>query len=89
MHNHISLDETIEQMRAMGEQLVPYNSPVSESDLYVMKTRDIFYEGYEMVLYYPQHRNTANIWKDDALFAFFPDLQIGQKILGRGRTEFG
>lgn len=86
---HTSLDETIEQMRAMGEQLIPHNGPASEMDLHVMKTRDVTVEGYELVLYYTKTKyenhftEILQIYGKNAPFLpFFLVCKMAKKFLG-------
>jgi len=50
------LSESIEQMRGLGDLLVPYNSPraptSNEEEISVLKTRELLVDGYEVVAYY-------------------------------------
>jgi hypothetical protein len=52
----ISLDQVAEHMRNVGEQLVPYNFPQAdpklENDLFILKTREMFVDGYWVMLHY-------------------------------------
>jgi hypothetical protein len=91
---HISLDETIEQMRAMGEQLVPFNSPTSETDLHVIKTRDVTVEGYDLVLYYTKNKHETHrteilqIYGKTAPFLpFFLICKLAKKFLGEAELS--
>lgn len=57
LYKHKSLDEIIENLRLLGEMIVPYNfpmvpPPVGEDDLAVFKEREIIIDGYEVIVNY-------------------------------------
>lgn len=57
MYREKPLDEVIEDMRNMGERLIPHNPPKApptygEDDLAIFKTRDVMVDGYDVTLHY-------------------------------------
>lgn len=85
----MNLNETIEQMRSLGDQLVPYNSPENETDLYVMKSREVTVDGYDLILYYTKNRydgHSTEIFqvygKIAPFLPFFLICKLAKKFLG-------
>lgn len=76
-----SLEVTVEQMRALGEQLIPYNAPraskENENDIGVLKSRRILVDGYEVNVYYTKSdfgeykTEVVQIWGEFAPFLPF------------------
>lgn len=57
LYNFIPLDETIENMRLVGEMMVPYNFPLApmplgEDDLAIFKERELVVDGYSIIVNY-------------------------------------
>jgi len=50
------IETTVEEMRRMGEQLVPYNTPQNEEDINILKTRETVIDGYDVCVYYTKSR---------------------------------
>lgn len=54
-------DKTIENLRNLGEQLVPYNSdPKHEDSIHVLKKATIDVDGYTVILYFHKCRHGKN-----------------------------
>ena len=51
-----TLETTAEQMRKLGEQLVPYNTQQNEDDINILKTRETVVDGYEVCVYYTKSK---------------------------------
>lgn len=56
MYKHDKLSVTVQEMRALGEQFVPYSTPADENDISVLKTREVTVDGYALVLYYTKSK---------------------------------
>jgi hypothetical protein len=89
MYKQETLDATVEQMRALGEQLVPYNAPENEPDLYVLKTREVTVEGYDVILYYTKSRFDEHATeilqvygKNMPFLPFYLACKLAKKFLG-------
>lgn len=88
-----SLDIVAEHMRNIGEQLVPYNHPQAdaslERDLYVLKTRELFIDGYWVMLHFNKADYKTHFLETLQIFGkktpFLPFnlvVKLGRKFLG-------
>jgi hypothetical protein len=87
------LDQIIEEMRAFGERLVPYNFPKTppsyHEDLSILKQRSCTIDGYEIVLHYSKSdfdthkQETLQIYGENMPFLPFCLIcKLGKKFLG-------
>jgi hypothetical protein len=51
-----SLETTVNQMRSLGQQLIPFNTPKNEPDINILKMREVVIDGYEVCVYYTKSR---------------------------------
>ena len=93
MEKVVSIDEVAEHMINVGEQLIPYNFPQAdphlENELFVLKTREVFVDGYAVILHYNKsdYKNyfieTLQIFGKTAPFLPFNlIIKLAQKFLG-------
>jgi len=56
LYKEPKLEQHVDQMRALGEQLIPYNFPKApaewEDDINILKAREIIIDGYTVVVHY-------------------------------------
>lgn len=69
LYNQKPLDEIIENMRSLGETIIPYNFPLAplarEDDLAIFKEREIIVDGYQIVINY--QKSDYNIYLMETL----------------------
>lgn len=87
------LDECVSRMRNVGDQLVPYNFPQAdpklEDDLNLVKTKELFVDGYQVVLHfskadYKTHfiETVQILGKNSPFLPFNLVSKIARKFLG-------
>ena len=56
LYKQKKLEVQVEEMRSLGEQLIPYNFPRApaewEEDINLLKAREIIVDGYTVVVHY-------------------------------------
>ena len=88
-----SLDDIIEQMRNMGDLLVPYNFPLGhaewEDDLNILKTVECTVDGYNLILHFSRADYDINFLetlqimsRDTPFLPFNLVAKIAKKMLG-------
>ncbi len=93
MQKKISLDQIIDEMKTLGDYLVPYNwpqhDPALEDDITVLKTRVIDIDGYTVVIHFNRadygnhYVETLQVFGEKASFLpFCLVAKLGQKFLG-------
>lgn len=93
LYKQDSLEVTVEQMRALGEQLIPYNSPRAskdnENEIGILKIRRVVVDGYEVNIYYTKsdfetHKTeVVQIWGEYAPFLPFTLIcKLAKTFLG-------
>ena len=87
------IDEIMDQMRSMGELLVPYNFPKAdprlENDLNILKTVDCIVDGYSICLHFSKADYDAHyletlqvLGKDIPFLPFCLIVKLARKFLG-------
>ncbi len=93
MDKKVVLDQVIDEMKTIGDVLVPYNyprnDPLLENDIVVLKTRIIEIDGYSVGLHFNRadygeyYVETLQIYGEKASFLpFCLVAKLGQKFLG-------
>ena len=93
MSKPVTLDEAIAEMRTIGEQLVPYNFPMTdrslENYLNISKVKEIVVDGYSLFLHYSKadyrthYSETVQIYgKHISFLPFNLVVKIAKKFLG-------
>ena len=90
---HKNLNDVIDQMRNVGEMLVPYNYPRSdphmEDDIHLLKVIETVVDGYEIVIYFSRADYSDHILETVQIFGkaipFLPFsviAKIAKRFLG-------
>jgi len=94
MYKEPNLEDIIENMRALGDLLVPYNYPKTlpttmEDDLAIFKQREAVIDGYPIIIHYQKSdldeylMETVQIYgKNSPFLPFNLICKLGKKFLG-------
>jgi hypothetical protein len=91
--NSLTLDQVVNEMRIVGEQLIPYNYPLAdravENFLNVVKVKECMVDGYEVILHYSKADYKTQFIESIQVYAkYLPFLpfnivvKVGKKFLG-------
>ena len=93
MQTKIDLDQIVDEMKSLGEMLMPYNwphgHPALENDIAILKTRELEVDGYAIAVYFNRSNygsyfvETLQIYGEK--FCFLPFClvaKLGKKFLG-------
>lgn len=94
LYKQDALGVAVEEMKTLGEHLVPWNSPENEPDLSVLKARQAVVDGYELCLYYTKSRfddhctEILQVWGNDSPFLPFNVVcKVARAFLGQSHLS--
>jgi hypothetical protein len=94
LYKQPKLDEIVDDVRAMGDMLIPYNfpkvkPPIGEDDLAFFKERECLIDGYPVVLHYHKSdydkhlMETLQVYgKNSPFLPFCVVVKLGKAFLG-------
>jgi hypothetical protein len=89
-----TLQNTVERMRKLGDQLVPYNLPQNEEDINILKSTETVVDGYEVCIYFTKSKfedhctEICQVWGKYAPFLpFVVVCKIAKSFLGNSHLS--